>query len=93
MGVCCAIIYLSNPWVNCVSLGHFWILLLLDSTALVDLYDMEAEGMPYRCFLKAKRYIVKQFHSLIKEPVLRGCWIKPKGLAKKKSIIAAALIG
>jgi len=54
---------------------------------------MEAEGMPYRCFLKAKRYIVKQFHSLIKEPVLRGCWIKPKGLAKKKSIIAAALIG
>ena len=43
--------------------------------------------------LRRKRYLVEQFNGLVKEPVLKGCWIRPKGLAKKASVVTAGLIG
>ena len=43
--------------------------------------------------LKAKRYLVEQFNSLVKGPVLRGSWIRPRGLVKKTSVVTAGLIG
>jgi len=43
--------------------------------------------------LKAKRYLVEQFNSLVKGPILRGSWIRPKGLVKKTSVVTAGLIG
>jgi transposase len=42
--------------------------------------------------LKAKRYLVEQFNGLIKNHVLKECWTKPRGLAKKTSMVTAALI-
>jgi IS5 family transposase len=42
--------------------------------------------------LKAKRYLVEQFNGLIKNHVLKGCWIRPKGIVKKTSMVTAGLI-
>lgn len=42
--------------------------------------------------LRAKRYLVEQFNGLIKNDVLRECWMRPKGLIKKASMVMAALI-
>jgi len=49
-------------------------------------------GLKHRGLLR-KRYIAEQFHSLVKGPVLRGCWIRPRGLAKKTAIMTAGLVG
>jgi hypothetical protein len=43
--------------------------------------------------LRAKRYLVEQFNGLIKNHVLKGCWVRPKGIIKKASMVTAALIG
>jgi hypothetical protein len=42
--------------------------------------------------LKTKRYVVEQFNGLIKGNVLDGCWLWPKGLVKKTSMVMAGLI-
>lgn len=43
--------------------------------------------------LKAKRYLVEQFNSLVKGHMLRGSWTRPKGLVKKTSVVTTGLIG
>jgi len=42
--------------------------------------------------LLRKRYVVEQFNGLVKSHVLRGCWVKPRGIAKKASMVTAGLI-
>jgi hypothetical protein len=42
--------------------------------------------------LKTKRYVVEQFNGLIKGNVLDGCWLWPRGLVKKTSMVLAGLI-
>jgi hypothetical protein len=42
--------------------------------------------------LKAKRYVVEQFNGHIKANVLKECWIRPRGLAKKAAMVMAGLI-
>ena len=42
--------------------------------------------------LKTKRYVVEQFNGLIKGSVLDECWLWPKGLVKKTSMVMAGLI-
>ena len=41
--------------------------------------------------LRRKRYLVEQLFSLVKEPLLKGCWRRPRGLLKKAAIVTAAL--
>jgi hypothetical protein len=43
--------------------------------------------------LKSKRYLVEQFNGLIKGNVLDECWLWPRGIAKKASMVMAGLIG
>ncbi|MDI9576722.1 MAG: hypothetical protein QM398_01120 [Thermoproteota archaeon] len=40
----------------------------------------------------AKRYLVEQFNGHLKANVLRKCWVRPKGLVKKSSMVVAGLI-
>jgi transposase len=42
--------------------------------------------------LKKERYVVEQFNGNLKANVLNKCWIRPKGLVKKASMITAGLI-
>jgi len=42
--------------------------------------------------LKTKRYVVEQFNGLFKGNVLDECWLWPKGLVKKTSMVMAGLI-
>jgi len=42
--------------------------------------------------LKSKRYLVEQFNGLIKDNVLDECWLWPRGLVKKASMVMAGLI-
>jgi transposase len=42
--------------------------------------------------LKTRRYVVEQFNGHIKVNVLKGCWLWPKGLVKKASMVTAGLI-
>ena len=42
--------------------------------------------------LKTKRYVVEQFNGHIKANVLRGCYVRPRGLVKKAAMVMAALI-
>lgn len=39
------------------------------------------------------QYIVEQFNSLVKGPILDGCWTRVKGLGKKAGQVYAGLIG
>jgi hypothetical protein len=43
-------------------------------------------------FLKQKRYLVEQFNGIVKANVLGECWLWPKGLVKKTSMVLAGLI-
>ena len=43
-------------------------------------------------FFRGKRYPVEQFNSHIKHNVLQGCWVRPKGLVKKASMVMAGLV-
>jgi len=43
-------------------------------------------------FFGGKRYPVEQFNCHIKHNILRGCWVRPKGLVKKSAMIMAGLI-
>jgi transposase len=42
--------------------------------------------------LVAKRYLVEQFNGHIKANVLKECWVRPRGLLKKTSMVMAGLI-
>jgi hypothetical protein len=41
---------------------------------------------------KGSRYPVEQFNSHSKHNVLRGCWVRPRGLLKKTSMVMAAMV-
>jgi hypothetical protein len=43
-------------------------------------------------FFGGRRWPVEQFNGHCKANVLRGCWVRPKGLAKKTAMVLAALI-
>ncbi|MFA7398366.1 MAG: hypothetical protein WC046_07775, partial [Candidatus Bathyarchaeia archaeon] len=42
--------------------------------------------------LSAKHYVVEQFNRRLKDNVLVECWIRPRGLVKKASMVIAGLI-
>lgn len=42
--------------------------------------------------LKQNRYLIEQFNGIIKANVLDECWLWPKGLVKKTSMVLAGLI-
>jgi transposase len=42
--------------------------------------------------LKTKRYVIEQFNGHVKDNVLDECWVWPRGLVKKTSMIMAGLI-
>jgi transposase len=42
--------------------------------------------------LKTRRYVVEQFNGHLKANVLKNCWVRPKGLAKKAAMVIAGLI-
>lgn len=42
--------------------------------------------------LKTKRYLVEQFNGHLKDNVLDECWLWPRGLVKKASMVMAGLI-
>jgi len=46
----------------------------------------------YAKMLKDRRYVVEQFNGHLKENVLKGCWVRPKGLVKKAAMVMAGLI-
>jgi hypothetical protein len=43
-------------------------------------------------FFGGRRWPVEQFNGHIKANVLRGCWVRPRGLLKKTAMVMAALI-
>jgi len=43
-------------------------------------------------FFRGKRYPAEQFNSHSKHNVLRGCWVRPRGLVKKSAMVMAGLI-
>lgn len=43
-------------------------------------------------FFKGMRYPVEQFNSHAKHNVLKGCWVRPRGLLKKTAMVMAGLI-
>jgi transposase len=42
--------------------------------------------------LKTKRYVIEQFNGHVKGNVLDECWVRPRGLVKKASMVMAGLI-
>lgn len=42
--------------------------------------------------LRTKRYVIEQFNGLIKDNVLNECWLWPRGIVKKTSMVMAGLI-
>ncbi len=47
----------------------------------------------YSWLLKTKRYVIEQFNGHVKDNVLDDCWVWPRGLVKKTSMVMAGLIG
>ena len=43
-------------------------------------------------FFRGKRYPVEQFNSHAKHNLLRGCWVRPKGMVKKTAMVMAGLV-
>lgn len=43
--------------------------------------------------LKTKRYLIEQFNGHVKDNILDGCWIRPRGIVKKASMVMAGLVG
>jgi len=43
-------------------------------------------------FFRGRRYPAEQFNSHSKHNVLRGCWVRPRGLVKKSAMVLAGLI-
>jgi hypothetical protein len=46
----------------------------------------------YAKFLRTRRYVVEQFNGHLKANVLKGCWVRPRGLVKKAAMVTAGLI-
>jgi IS5 family transposase len=46
----------------------------------------------YSKLLKSRRYVVEQFNGHLKANVLRGCYVRPRGLVKKAAMVLAGLI-
>lgn len=42
--------------------------------------------------LRKKRYVIEQFNGHFKDNVLKRCWLRPRGLAKKSAMVTAGLI-
>jgi transposase len=42
--------------------------------------------------LRKRRYVVEQFNGHVKDNVLDGCWVWPRGLIKKAAMVVAGLI-
>jgi transposase len=42
--------------------------------------------------LRGKRYVIEQFNGHVKDNVLDECWVRPRGLVKKASMVTAGLI-
>ena len=47
---------------------------------------------PNAAFFRGMRYPVEQFNGHAKDNILKGCWVRPKGLVKKTSMVLAALV-
>jgi hypothetical protein len=43
-------------------------------------------------FFGGMRFPVEQFNSHVKHNLLRGCWVRPKGLLKKSAMVMAGLV-
>jgi Transposase len=43
-------------------------------------------------FFKGRRYPVEQFNGHAKHNILKGCWVWPRGLLKKSSMVLAGLV-
>ena len=43
-------------------------------------------------FFMGRRYPVEQFNSHSKHNILKGCWVRPRGMLKKTSMVVAGLI-
>jgi hypothetical protein len=43
-------------------------------------------------FFRGRRYPIEQFNSHSKHNLLKGCWVRPRGLLKKTSMVVAGLI-
>ncbi|MCJ7763460.1 hypothetical protein MUP38_08420, partial [Candidatus Bathyarchaeota archaeon] len=43
-------------------------------------------------FFRGRRYPIEQFNSHSKHNILKGCWVRPKGLTKKTSMVMAGLV-
>jgi len=46
----------------------------------------------YSRLLRTKRYVIEQFNGHVKDNVLGKCWVRPRGLIKKASMVMAGLI-
>lgn len=46
----------------------------------------------HAALLRSNRYVVEQFNGHVKANVLKECWVRPKGLAKKTAMVMAGLI-
>jgi hypothetical protein len=43
-------------------------------------------------FFGGRRYPVEQFNSHVKYNLLRDCWVRPRGMLKKTSMVMAGLV-
>ena len=43
-------------------------------------------------FFGGMRFPVEQFNSHVKHNLLRGCWVRPKGIVKKSAMVVAGLV-
>ena len=43
--------------------------------------------------LLGKRYLAEQLHSPVKGPLLKGRWMRPRGLVKRAAAVTAGLVG
>ena len=50
------------------------------------------ERIKHSMLLKTKRYVIEQFNGHVKDNVLDECWVWPRGLVKKASMVMAGLI-
>jgi transposase len=52
----------------------------------------KCKKIKYSKLLKSRRYVVEQFNGHLKANVLRGCYVRPRGLVKKAAMVLAGLI-
>lgn len=52
----------------------------------------KCKKIKYAVLLKTNRIVIEQFNGNIKANVLKGCWVRSKGLVKKVAMVMAGLI-